>query len=102
MSLVERTIASARSQNCPHLRAKRIQIEPRSGGILLAPGVSPGFGVTLRHQPRRGGSRDDLPPLRGLDSKTTPTPGSRPGLAECRRSAAQFGRGFAATLLSFS
>ena len=84
------------------LCAELIQIEPRSGGILLAPGASPGFSVTSRHQPRRGGSRNDLPPLWGLNSKTTPTPGSRPGLAECRRFAAQFGCGYAATLLSFS
>jgi len=43
-------------------------------------------------------SRNDLPPLWGLNSKTTPTPGSRPGLAECRRFAAQFGCGYAHNL----
>ena len=89
-------------QSCLNCARSRIRIEPRSGGILLAPGASPGFSVTSRHQPRRGGSRNDLPPLWGLNSKTTPTPGSRPGLAECRRFAAQFGCGYAATLLSFS
>jgi hypothetical protein len=74
--------------------AKRIRTEPRRGGSLLAPGVSPGFSVVSVYQPRRGDSREDLPPLRGLIPKTTITPGLRPGLADCRRSAARFGCGF--------
>jgi hypothetical protein len=74
--------------------ASRLRIEPRSGGIPLAPGVSPGF---TRTRPKSaGGAKDsaNLPPLTGLFTQSNPTPGLRPGLEEFRRSAAQFGCGF--------
>src|SRR5262245_1361574 len=35
-------------------RAKRICIEPRSGGNPVAPGVSPGIGVVLMSRPGKG------------------------------------------------
>src|SRR6267142_1970668 len=60
----------------------------------VAPGASPGFSAVKRISP--GGAKDFreiLSPLRGLKSKTTPSPGLAPGATFLRRSAAVIVRG---------
>src|SRR5262245_8946875 len=84
---------------CPKYRAKRIRIEPRSGDIPLAQGVSPGFdGTRLCERRRRDRFSTSFAPP-GLDFNTTLTPRLRTGLEECRRSAAQYGCAFSAIFL---
>jgi hypothetical protein len=71
---------------CPKYRAKRINTEPRSGGILLAIGVSR-WSPARYDQPHSGDSLK-LSRLRRLSFEGLFSTGSRRWLSKCRRSAA--------------